>query len=42
PPVVGAVLLGFELAGVSVEDAVGELIFSGLDESLLAAPPERM
>jgi N-acetylglucosamine kinase-like BadF-type ATPase len=42
PPVVGAVLLAFELAGVSVEDAAAELIFSGLDESLLAAPPERM
>jgi hypothetical protein len=40
--VVGAVLLAFELAGVSVEDTVGELIFSGLDASLLAAPPDRI
>ena len=42
PPVVGAVLLAFELAGVPVAETAAELIFSGLDDSLLAAPPERL
>jgi len=42
PPVVGAVLLAFELAGVPVEETAADLIFSGLDDSLLASPPERI
>lgn len=41
-PVVGAVLLAFELAGIPVEDTAADLIFSGLDDSLLASPPERL
>jgi hypothetical protein len=42
PPVVGAVLLAFELAGFPVEGPAGDLIFSGLDEALLSTPPERI
>ena len=42
PPVIGAVLLAFELAGCPVEDSASDLIFSGLDQTLLAAPPERL
>lgn len=42
PPVVGAVLLAFELAGGPVEDSSSDLIFSGLDQTVLAAPPERL
>ena len=42
PPVVGAVLLAFELAGVPVEETAADLIFSGLDDSLLVSPPERL
>lgn len=42
PPVVGSVLLAFELAGVPVQDAAGDLIFSGLDDTVLASWPERL
>lgn len=42
PPVVGAVLLAFELAGGPVQDTAADLIFSGLDETLLAPPPDRL
>ncbi|MEP7060218.1 MAG: BadF/BadG/BcrA/BcrD ATPase family protein [Actinomycetota bacterium] len=42
PPVVGAVLMAFELAGLPVEGAAADLIFSGLDEALLTTPPERI
>ena len=42
PPVVGAVLLAFELAGGPVEDSASDLIFTGLDASLLASPPRRL
>jgi N-acetylglucosamine kinase-like BadF-type ATPase len=42
PPVVGAVLLAFELAGFPVEGPAADLIFSGLDEALLSTPPERI
>jgi hypothetical protein len=42
PPVVGAVLLAFELAGFPVEGPAADLILSGLDEALLSTPPERI
>lgn len=42
PPVIGAVLLAFDLAGGLVEHSASDLIFSGLDETLLATPPERL